>query len=199
MCENLSKHDWKNVTILNLAVSDKRGESEFTVFVGNSGYSGLMTRLDVPGSFTLKNIKVDTSTIDEILLGDEKRVCLIKLDIEGGEYHAILGGFGIISRDRPIVLFENGLKETSELYGYSENSFFSLFLELKYRVFNCFGQEISSFNPNTSGATAWQFIAFPKEMSPALIRYRICISMIKALISVIKEETLEEFEMRLIK
>ena len=50
------------------------------------------------------------------MLPPELHVDFIKIDVEGGEYHAMLGGFKTIMRSRPVIVFEASARSTG-LYG----------------------------------------------------------------------------------
>jgi hypothetical protein len=63
----------------------------------------------------LKPITVEVVKLDEVI-PTEEHVAFIKLDIEGGEYHALRGAAGLIGRCRPVIVFEAGAKSTGQ-YG----------------------------------------------------------------------------------
>lgn len=75
------------VTVINKAVAEKNGVASFCVC--SNGTSGIGDG----------DIKVETVTIDETLLG--KGVTFLKMDIEGGEYNALLGAKELISKEHP--------------------------------------------------------------------------------------------------
>lgn len=49
---------------------------------------------------TVASVAVDA------LVGAERRIGLIKVDVEGAEYNALLGAAGVLRRDRPLVISE---------------------------------------------------------------------------------------------
>jgi hypothetical protein len=54
-----------------------------------------------------------------------QRVAFIKLDIEGGEFHALLGGIRTIRRSRPVMVFEAALNSTGQ-YGVKSEELYQL-------------------------------------------------------------------------
>jgi hypothetical protein len=116
--------------------------------------------------------------LDDILSAYRQRLRFIKLDLEGGEYHAIRGGFSRIREDHPFIVFENGREEAAALYGYSRAEWFDLLASLGYSVFDLFGWP---FRPNDWNAPnmPWEFVAvgigsadeqFAAERLPVLVR-----------------------------
>jgi hypothetical protein len=94
---------------------------------GNLGFSGLQQRRDLPGDLvsTVDVIDVPVATLDSLLADRRQRVRFVKMDLEGGEFHALQGATSILC-DRPMVIFENGRERSANLYGYTSNDWFSL-------------------------------------------------------------------------
>jgi len=95
------------VIVRQAAVSDKSGESDFLFVENDPAYSGLRRRLYSRPDPKITPIRVRIVTLDEIIPPNES-IAFIKLDIEGGEFHAIQGGIEMIRRSKPIIVFESG-------------------------------------------------------------------------------------------
>jgi FkbM family methyltransferase len=127
--------------------------------------SGLRTSSDLG----IVELAVAQTTIDATvgrMVEDagRSRVTFIKLDIEGAEYRAMMGARDLIRRDRPIVIFENGLSETARTYGYTKEDFFALFEALEYDLFDIFGAPVTPEAWDGVGSRlAWNFIAISKH------------------------------------
>lgn len=87
--KNFRLNQIRNARLIGRAVSDQTGSAEFHIFPDtNSGASGL---------FRTATYKVPTETVKSVtlsaLLDEEKlpQIDLMKMDIEGYEYEAILG------------------------------------------------------------------------------------------------------------
>ena len=116
----------QNVQIYDLALSDSKGTSSFNYVITNPGYSGLKKRrYDRPHEEDTQ-IEVKTELLDTVLSHEEVgRISFIKIDVEGGELQVMRGAQTLISRDKPIIVFEHGLG-ASEYYGTKPEDVFDL-------------------------------------------------------------------------
>lgn len=145
----LNKMAW--VTTINAAVSDKVGEAWFSPpsdeatsyikFLGTSSGVGHMTDERHPDS-----IRVKTITINQYAkLKGIKSLDLMKIDIEGAEYKALIGGKRTILKYKPIIIIEynrgtaNRLETTIEKldalldkYGYDRYIYKNGYLPVTY-------------------------------------------------------------------
>ena len=103
------------VSVHQAALSDEKGEAEFQHVVNSPGYSGLRKRDYDRLDPVIEKIRVKKVRLDD-LLSPQEEVSFIKVDVEGGEYHALRGGSETLKRCKPFVVFEAGLKSTSH-YG----------------------------------------------------------------------------------
>jgi FkbM family methyltransferase len=114
------------VIVHQAAVSDRSGESEFLFVENDPAYSGLRRRIYYrPPRIT--PIRVRVVTLDEIIPPNES-IAFIKLDIEGGEFHAIQGGIGTIQRSKPVIVFESGSHSIGQ-YGVKPDDVYLLITE----------------------------------------------------------------------
>ncbi len=100
--ENVRLNGLRNVTLLHTAVGDRDGEDEIRLAADtNSGASGLHQS----ASGMLGRQKVEVRTLASILDREKlDRVDFMKVDIEGGEYEAILGSQEIFKSRRVVHL-----------------------------------------------------------------------------------------------
>ena len=91
-----------NVTVHQVALSDKHSTATFYDNVGNSGFSGLRS----PGEFAhnVQQYEVEVTTLDAMLADVE--VGFLKVDVEGAELATFRGARDLIARCRPPMLFE---------------------------------------------------------------------------------------------
>jgi FkbM family methyltransferase len=106
---------YPGVVVHEAAVGDVPGESEFLFVENDPAYSGLRRRIYYRPDPKIRTIHVPVVTLDEVIPRDEK-IAFIKLDIEGGEFHAIKGGVETIRRGKPIIVFEGGSQSIGQ-YG----------------------------------------------------------------------------------
>jgi FkbM family methyltransferase len=109
------RRDSPTARVHECALGEKAGEATFSFVRNDPAYSGLRRRhYDRPDP-VIDEIRVQVRKLDD-LIPESVQVSFIKLDIEGGEYHAMLGGARTIVRCRPVIVFEAGEGSTSH-YG----------------------------------------------------------------------------------
>jgi FkbM family methyltransferase len=109
-------NDLRNVTVRDVALSDRVGQSQF--FLSGSSSMGSL----LPGALGTPTVSVRTSTMDEEL----KTVAvpdLVKIDVEGSENAVLAGAIGLIKEHRPAMIVEVLTRERrreveSRLVGY---------------------------------------------------------------------------------
>ncbi len=106
------------------AVSDRSGTAEFLHVENDPGYSGLRRRVYDRDDPRIHVLEVATTTLDDAIPAAE-RIAFVKIDIEGGEYHALKGGIETIRRSRPVIVFEAGRRSTGQ-YGVTPEALFNL-------------------------------------------------------------------------
>ena len=94
----------KNVHVVCGAVSDSVGEIDF-YDATDAEDSSTSSRFDVLGLHITPS-KIPATTLDEYVRAGNKPPTIIKLDIEGGEYEAILGTLGLMKKYKPRILIE---------------------------------------------------------------------------------------------
>lgn len=89
------------------ALGAEAGQAQFCHVLNDPAYSGLRRReYDRPDP-EIEQIEVRVVRLDDVLAEDDAPA-FIKLDLEGGEYHALLGARRTLERHRPVVVFEAG-------------------------------------------------------------------------------------------
>lgn len=98
-----------NVTLLNVAASDRPGIVEMNVPRLGSGLANLyQSRIAKNGSTKVLAIPLDALSVSE-------PIRLIKVDVEGHEVSVLRGATELIRRDRPILILEGDRESFSEL------------------------------------------------------------------------------------
>jgi FkbM family methyltransferase len=93
----------KNVTVLQMALSDKTGEAELVVPKGRKGWSSNGASIEY-NEDEGRVVKVPGSRIDDL---DYKDIGFIKIDVEGHEKSVLEGAQETLARDRPNLFVEN--------------------------------------------------------------------------------------------
>lgn len=161
--KKLKTQGFGQVRLFNLALAQKAGTASFSYFENRPAFSGLERRGtpfdDAEGG--LKNVTVERATLDS-KLPLFRRVSAIKLDIEGGELHALMGARKCLKKSRPLVVFENGRQASATVYGYRADDFFGFFDEVGMKVFWLSGEEFVRADWQKK-KPCWEFVALPTE------------------------------------
>jgi FkbM family methyltransferase len=96
---NVEVNGFRHVQVHELALAEKEGELEFTVFEAGSGYSSFAP--EAGG----RVVRVRTTTLDDLTAGLD-RIGLVKLDLEGAEVRALEGAQRVLREHRPALVIE---------------------------------------------------------------------------------------------
>lgn len=161
--KKLKSHQIDQVKLFNLALSQQAGTASFNYFENRPAFSGLERRGtpfdDEEGGLTTVTVKC--ATLDS-KLPLFRKVSAIKLDIEGGELHALMGTRKCLKKSRPLVVFENGRQASANVYGYTADDFFRFFAEMDMRIFWLSGEEFVPVDWSKN-KRCWEFVALPTE------------------------------------
>lgn len=152
-----------NIKLYKIALGNKEQYSSFQYFQQFPAYSGLQQRLTPfnQQEGKLQEISVRQSRLDSIFPADA-RFSLIKIDIEGGELHALMGGTGLLTHCRPVVIFECGFQSSADVYHYTMDDFFGFFEKLEYSVYYLSGEPFTR-KEWVDNQPCWDMVALPIE------------------------------------
>jgi FkbM family methyltransferase len=111
LAENL-KAKFPRVTVINAALSDAAGETEFHLVENNPALSGIAERTDLPSTDIIRKIRVKMLRLDDVI-PQSHQIDFIKIDVEGAELNVFRGARATIKRTQPYILFEHGLGPAS--------------------------------------------------------------------------------------
>jgi FkbM family methyltransferase len=144
LAESLALHakrkGYTNVEVIPKAIGSREGRAPFSLVKNQLGYSGLRLRDDLPFDTKVVTVEVPVTTLDGLFGNVRHRVRFIKMDLEGGEYHALQGAASLLKDHRPLVVFENGRESAARLYGYTRDDWFALLERVDLVVFDLFGR-----------------------------------------------------------
>jgi len=100
--DNIAVNHFERVICNQIGVSDKSGE--FTLYVSDA--SNTVGSLRHVEAYLTSQITVPVTTLDAYFADRPERIGLIKVDIEGGEFNVFKGAQARITRDQPLILFE---------------------------------------------------------------------------------------------
>lgn len=123
--EHIQLNHCQNVQIFEAAVSESDGNATFSI--GNSSSEG---RLAVDGNLSVKTVSIDSL----VEAGQIPPPHFCKIDIEGGEYEALLGALQTITQYQPIIFVALHTEKARE-------NCFRLLQEHGYKFFGADGHE----------------------------------------------------------
>lgn len=152
-----------SVRVIEVAVSKFTGSANFIV-ASDPAYSGLQPRV-YPANTTTRTIRVNVDTLDNVC-SDLDRLTFIKLDLEGGEFDAIVGGASLIRKHRPVLVFEYDVHRTPLYYGFRHQELLDFFGGLEYDIVDVLGVPFD--DPDLwRSAKVWYYFAIPREQCPS--------------------------------
>jgi FkbM family methyltransferase len=159
----------KGVVVYSCALGNATGQSDFVVKKGAPGESGLRQRsfYNDGRADDLEIIPVSVQTLDAINIPFQ--IHFIKIDTEGGEIDILKGAAHLLHRDAPIISVEYG-PGGYDAYGYQPGSLFDLASEMRYSIFDLFGNRFSSRDEWMACVARfyWDFILIPDRKIPEL-------------------------------
>ncbi|HEX3431956.1 MAG TPA: FkbM family methyltransferase [Rhizomicrobium sp.] len=171
LVKRMRKRGLVQIRVVAAALSDQVGRVEFHCVEQHPAYSGIRSRrYDFDDHVQV--IEVDATTIDALLAGDAlRRLCFLKLDLEGGEFRALQGGAATLKKHHPLIVFENDQDRSAGNYGYSKEEWFGFFERIGYQVFTLWGQPYGRADWGRRDIP-WYFIAAGGTQAE-LVRWRL--------------------------
>ncbi|KAA3622481.1 MAG: FkbM family methyltransferase, partial [Proteobacteria bacterium] len=110
--------------VFPIALSDASGNTEFYHVKNDPAYSGIKRRSYDRPDPEIEIIRVPCARLDDVVEPSDE-ISFIKLDIEGGEYHAMVGASTVIAECRPVIVFEASDRSTGH-YAVTPDMFYDL-------------------------------------------------------------------------
>lgn len=124
-----AENDFPQVKLFPTALADTTGAIFLTSSTGSNG-ALLPNRRE-----TLMNPNCTVVACDRLDRLVDEKIDFIKLDIEGAEYRALLGGIELIKKWRPMLCVEFSMEMTSRVSGIAGPDFLKWLKSFGYRVF----------------------------------------------------------------
>lgn len=129
-CADFLKRTFPRATVVQTALSDAVGTATFQYFSDRPAYSGLRAQPHV-GDAQIEEIPVTLDTLDRVV-GDTP-IDVVKIDVEGGEFHVLAGARELLERHRPLLVFEHGSGAIGP-YGVTSADLYRLLSDFGYRI-----------------------------------------------------------------
>jgi FkbM family methyltransferase len=151
------------VDVRRTALSNARGESEFTFVRNHPYFSGLRERTYPEGKVQIEKLKVQTEDLDSSLPKDYSPT-FIKVDVEGAEQAVFEGAIKTITTHKPLIVFEHG-KGAADHYGRGPRDVYSFLVgHAGFRIFDLDGKgpySVAEFEKTFDDDSHWNFVARP--------------------------------------
>jgi FkbM family methyltransferase len=128
--ENVAGNGYRNVTLAQLAVSDRTGSARLYLDADNAGDCRMYDSRDRRPS-----VEVETVRLDEHLAWLD-RIDLIKMDIQGAEPAALRGMRGLLGRHRQLKLLVEFWPYGLQLFGADPKEFLDALCEAGFALWN---------------------------------------------------------------
>ncbi|MEX0813056.1 MAG: FkbM family methyltransferase [Chitinophagales bacterium] len=122
------------ISILPHALSNEKGETEFTYVKSNPAYSGIRKRKFDRNKEETEKIKVEKAALDD-LIDPDLPIHFIKIDVEGGELGVLQGAKKTIEKWQPHIIFEHGLG-AADCYGTKPEMLFDFISACDLKISN---------------------------------------------------------------
>jgi FkbM family methyltransferase len=153
----------RNLSIIDIALTDHSGTEEFVVNLGAPGESGLKQRAySDPDRARIERITVPVGRLDDQPF--EGPIHYVKIDVEGGEIGVLRGGRDFLTRHKPLVSVEYGAS-TYSAYGHTADTLYEEAAMLGYAVCDLFGNVFRSIDEWRACVDRlyWDYWMLPRE------------------------------------
>jgi len=143
------------------AVADVPGRTSFTLVPDRPSRSGISATLDLSLDAAVEEIEVEVTTLDDALPAGYAPA-LIKVDVEGGELEALLGGRRVLTEHRPLLALEHQYGRRSDID--RTRRIHELLTELDYDLQTVDGVPLDRqrFAEVVAAGEEWNFLARPR-------------------------------------
>jgi FkbM family methyltransferase len=155
------------VSVIPFGVSSNTGTAEFFVPPKSGTGAGSLRNLHAEEGEPIR-FQVELNTIDEMFDSDS-RIDVVKIDIEGAEYKAILGAEKMIASQQPVIVIELLRKWMAPFGSHPQD----VLVKLNHLGYQCFGindthlrqiQKIDEITEETN------FLFFPKSKDISILK-----------------------------
>lgn len=161
--ENMLLNRTSNVTLRSEAASSRKGTTTFfTGPVDHRGLSSLRPLRNASESFEVQTVRLDD------FVPTDRRVSLVKIDVEGAEQHVLSGMLGIMRRDAPDVVLEV-TDDFLQTMGHSALSLVGMMLAQGYRGYAIEHERLLPFDFSNIPGKQFNALFTQRESLPAAL------------------------------
>ncbi len=127
--KNVAQNGYHNVVLVNKAVADKSGNAQLFLNSENSGDHRIFE-----SDHGRKSIAITTTTLDDFFKNQDKKVDLIKMDIQGAEARAFQGSTRTLAKNKHMTLITEFYPQALQLSGKNAEEYLALLQENDFRL-----------------------------------------------------------------
>jgi FkbM family methyltransferase len=127
--ENINANGYRNVVLVNKAVSDTSGNGQLYLNSENTGDHRIFN-----ADPDRQAIKIAITTLDEFFKDKEKRINIIKMDIQGSELRTLRGARKLITQNKSIIVMSEFWPRAITLSGDRPRDYLRLLRHLGFRL-----------------------------------------------------------------
>lgn len=162
----LSDAERQKIQVVKAAIQDSQFVERVTWMSAEShpGRSGISSIWQDEGSVTFRpKREVRATTVDRLVVAEELPCRALKLDLEGGDFMALLGAIETLRKHRPLVVFENSVRAPG-IYDFKVEQVSAFLAACGYQAVSFHGESPSPSN----WFQFWEMWAAPVEKVSAL-------------------------------
>ena len=134
--KNVALNGYRNITITKKAVSSQTGHAELILDLQDRGKHGLYTSAEEEES-----IMIETIALDDFFRNNDKRVDMLKMDVEGAELLVLSGMKEILQINENMSIFTEFSPLMLERAGSSPIEYLKLLLDYNFEIYYINEQE----------------------------------------------------------
>lgn len=152
--KNVNANKYKNVTLINKALSNKKGRSK--LFLSNEDNYGDFRIYDSQDK--RPSIDIELITLDQYF-SKNKKIDVIKIDVQGAEGLVLKGGTSLLKRTKKLTLFTEFWPMALEMSGVTGTEYLDILKKNRFDIY-----EINSSQKKVKRVVAKDlFRRFPKD------------------------------------
>jgi len=128
---NVEENQLHNVVLTNKAITSKTGQVKLYLNKENTGDHRIYDTKD-----DRDEILVDSTSLDDYFKNIKRKIDVIKMDIQGAEYEAIMGGLGLLRKNPQIKIFCEFWPMGLKLNNTNPENFLAVFRKFGFRIFH---------------------------------------------------------------
>lgn len=131
LTKNIKENGYKNVILVNKALADKTGVLRLFLNTENTGDHRIYNSSDIR-----RAVKIRSVTLDDFFKDKDKRINMIKIDVQGSEVSVFKGGEKLIKQNPDVKILTEFWPYGLSLSGSSAKEYADLLADNNFKLFS---------------------------------------------------------------